>query len=288
MKTALVTGGAGFIGSAVVRALGAAGHAVTVVGTGTRADPLTPARIAALDPGLDVIVHCAGGSSVGASLHDPLADFDKTVPPLACLLDHVRTRAPRARVVLLSSAAVYGDAAELPTPETCRIAPVSPYGVHKRMSEELCRSYGRSFGVASAVLRLFSVYGPGLRKQLLWDACKKARAGDVTFAGTGDEERDWLHVDDAAALVLAAAAHASPEAAVYNGASGVGTRVRDVVGQVFAELGSAPPRFSGVTRAGDPQRYVADITRARALGWAPRIELARGISQFVTWFREQE
>ena len=287
MTTALVTGGAGFIGSAVVRSLRAAGATVQVAGTGTAADPLTPARIAALAP-FDLVVHCAGGSSVGASLADPLGDFTKTVPPFAALLDHVRTRSPSARVVLVSSAAVYGDADQHPTPETCRIAPVSPYGVHKRMCEELCLSYGRSYGVASTVVRLFSVYGPGLRKQLIWDACHKARTADATFSGTGDEERDWLHVDDAAQLVLAAAAHASTAVPVLNGASGRGVRIRDVVAQIYRELGAGTPRFSGTTRAGDPQRYVADITRARALGWSPRIDIAQGISQVVRWFQEQE
>jgi UDP-glucose 4-epimerase len=286
MKTALVTGGAGFIGAAVVRALG--GYAVTIAGTSSISDPLTATRIAALEPNIDLLVHCAGGSSVGASLADPSADYEKTVPPFMRLLEYVKTRARRARVVLLSSAAVYGNAVEIPTSETSTIAPVSPYGVHKRMCEELCLSSACIDGVSSTILRLFSVYGAGLRKQLLWDACRKARAGDVTFAGTGDEERDWLHVDDAAALIVAAAGQASPDVPIYNGASGVGIRVRDVVEQICRELGADAPRFSGKTRAGDPQRYVADITRARALGWAPQIQIERGVSQFVAWFREQE
>ena len=190
--------------------------------------------------------------------------------------------------MLVSSAAVYGAAVSIPTSESCALAPISPYGAHKRICEELCASYGRSFGVASVVLRLFSVYGPGLRKQLMWDACRKARAGELTFAGTGDEERDWLHVDDAASLVIAAAAQASAATPIYNGASGAGVRVRDVVGQIYRELGAGTPRFSGETRAGDPRRYVADVTRSRSLGWSPRVELARGISQYVAWFRELE
>jgi UDP-glucose 4-epimerase len=282
---ALVTGGAGFIGSAIVRALRAAGHEVDVAGTSSQTDPLT-ARIAALDP-VDLIVHCAGGSSVRTSVEDPAADFAKTVPPFEALLERVRHAMPAARVVLLSSAAVYGNAAHVPTPESTTLAPVSPYGEHKQRCEQLCATYGRDFGVASTVVRLFSVYGAGLRKQLLWDACRKARAGDVTFAGTGDEERDWLHVDDAAALVLAATPHATALAPVLNGGSGVGVRVREVVGQICAALGAPAPQFTGSARAGDPSRYVADISRARALGWSPRIPLERGISEYVEWFKRQ-
>ena len=288
MRMALVTGGAGFIGTAVVRALRAAGFEVRIAGTSSTADPLSTRSLdPALDPSTELIVHCAGGSSVAASIADPAADHAKTVPPFAALLDQVRARAPGARVVLLSSAAVYGDADVVPTPETSPPAPRSPYGVHKRACDELCSAHGREHGTASIALRLFSVYGRGLRRQLLWDACCRARAGAPAFAGTGDEERDWLHVDDAAALVVAAAGHASAAAPVVNGGTGVGARVRDVVGQIARELDAPAPRFSGEVRAGDPMRYVADIARARALGWAPRVDLARGISEYVAWFRTQ-
>jgi UDP-glucose 4-epimerase len=287
MKNALVTGGNGFVGGAVVRALRAAGYVVEVAGTSTLTDPLDEARIRAL-ASFDVLVHCAGSSSVGASVADPHGDFAKTVPPFARLLESVRTRSAHARVVLLSSAAVYGDAAELPTSERCAVAPVSPYGFHKRICEELCLSYGRNYGIASVILRFFSVYGPGLRKQLFWDACRKARAGDTLFAGTGDEQRDWLHVDDAAQLVVASLASAAADAPVINGASGVGVRVRDAIGQIYRELAAGPAQFSGAARPGDPSRYVADIERARSLGWAPSIDLERGIAEYVAWFREQE
>jgi UDP-glucose 4-epimerase len=282
MKAAVVTGAAGFIGAAVARALESERFTVYAAGTSSAADPLTPERVAAL-PAFELLVHCAGSSSVGASLQDPERELAKTVPPLQAVLDHVRTKQPHARVVLLSSAAVYGNAARVPTPETCPAAPVSAYGEHKRMCEELCVASG----IAAVIVRLFSVYGPGLRKQLLWDACRKADRGELTFAGTGDEERDWLHIDDAAALIVRAAQEASASVPIFNGASGAGVRVRDVVGQIYRELGAGQPQFSGAARAGDPQRYVGDITRARALGWSPRILIERGIAQYVAWYREQ-
>lgn len=285
MKRALITGGAGFLGSAIVRAIRGAGYATRSIGN-TRDDLLTAERIAALDLDCELIVHCAGGNSVGASLADPLGDFDRTVPPLAALLEQVRRRGRSVRIVLLSSAAVYGNAAQVPTQETAPVAPISPYGFHKRMCEELLASYGRNYGVRSAVVRLFSVYGPNLRKQLMWDACNKVLAGDLTFAGTGDEVRDWLHVEDAATLVTAVGVHASHEVPVYNGATGVGVSVREVVAQICEELGAGEPKFSQAARPGDPHRYIADVTRARGLGWAPTIDIRAGISQYVKWFRE--
>ncbi len=287
MKSAVVTGGAGFIGEYVVRALEGAGYHVGVVGSSSRTDPLTAERLAAIDDGCELIVHCAGGSSVGASVAQPSAEHAKSVPPFAALLDHVQRRSPHTRVVLLSSAAVYGAAAQVPTPETLAPSPVSPYGAHKLECEQLCTSYGRSHGVASVIVRLFSVYGPGLRKQLLWDACVKARSGDVTFGGTGDEERDWLHVRDAANLLLVASQQASADVPIFNGGSGRGVRVRDVVGQIYRDLRAGTPVFTGQTRAGDPQRYVADITSARSLGWEPQIDREAGIADYVRWFQEQ-
>jgi UDP-glucose 4-epimerase len=282
MRTALVTGGAGFLGTAVTEALAADGYDVAVVGRDSRTEPLTGVTIAAaLERVPELVVHCAGGSSVAASVTDPDRERAKTVPAFAELLHQVRIHVPAARVVLLSSAAVYGNASVVPTPETAPLAPLSPYGEHKRACEDLLRAHGGP----GAIVRLFSVYGPRLRKQLLWDACQKASAGVPRFAGTGDEERDWLHVRDAAALILVAARAATTSVPVMNGGSGRGTTVRDVVGHVCRELRAPPPEFSGETRAGDPPRYVADIARARALGWTPRIELAPGIAEYVAWFR---
>lgn len=282
MRTALVTGGAGFLGTAVTEALAADGCAVTVVGRSSQTEPLTSAAIvAALARAPEVVVHCAGGSSVALSIRDPERERAKTVPPFAELLAQIRTHAPAARVVLLSSAAVYGNASLVPTPETSPIAPLSPYGEHKVACEELLRAHGGP----AAIVRLFSVYGPGLRKQLLWDACQKASAGVPRFAGTGDEERDWLHVRDAAALIVAAVHAAGADVPVINGGTGHGTSVREVVGHVCRELGAPAAEFSGEVRAGDPTRYVADIAHARSLGWAPRVDIARGIAEYVAWFR---
>jgi UDP-glucose 4-epimerase len=278
--SAMVTGAAGFIGSHVLGALVAEGYDAVAVGRGTAHEQLTVRALAPLAEHLSLVIHCAGGSSVGRSVDAPLDDFDKTVPPLAQLLELARTR--QARLVLLSSAAVYGHAQQFPTTEDSAPRPVSPYGTHKRICEELCASWG----VPSAVVRLFSVYGPGLRKQLLWDACKKARAGERRFQGSGLEERDWLHVDDAVALILAAARAASPEVPIINGGTGVPTSVAQVVAEVFRALGAGAPEFAGGGRPGDPPRYLADISRARALGWQPRVDVASGIGQYVRWFQE--
>lgn len=233
----------------------------------------------------DLLVHCAGGSHVGFSLAHPLQDFERNVDTTAAALEFLRRRAPHARLLFISSAAVYGEAAGGPLSEDAPAAPVSPYGAHKRMAEELCRSYARSFGLRTSVLRLFSVYGAGLRKQLLWDACTRLAAGAREFSGTGGELRDWLHVGDAAALIRVLADAAEAPAAVLNGGTGTGLRVADVLAELAAALGAPPATFNGSRRPGDPTSLVADIARARRLGWAPRHDWRRGMREYAEWFR---
>ena len=129
------------------------------------------------DKGLpDLVFHLAGGSAVGPSLNAPFEDFMRTTGTTARLLEWLRTHSPRSKLIVASSAAVYGDTHGAPADETRPPSPVSPYGFHKLMMEQLCQEYSQVFGLETAVLRMFSVYGEGLRKQLLWDCGVKLMA----------------------------------------------------------------------------------------------------------------
>lgn len=238
----------------------------------------------------DAIFHLAGGSSVGASLAEPLRDFENTVGTTAALMEDVRKTCPGTSVVCVSSGAVYGPGHAGPIPESARPAPCSPYGHHKLMMETLCRSYAQAFELRIAIVRPFSVYGPGLRKQLLWDLCERLRRSEtpIELGGHGGERRDWLHVTDVARLLAMSARLAGPSCPVVNGGTGVGTTVREVTRMVADIWGSrAPICFSGVKRAGDPESMVADTSVASALGFAPRIPLLEGIQETVRHYKSQ-
>jgi UDP-glucose 4-epimerase len=297
---ALVTGAYGFVGRSVARQLAASGWQVIGLGHGSwvrsewsswglsdwRPESVTLDSLVTYAPDVRAIIHCAGGASVSYSVANPYQDFRRTVDSTAAVLEFARLYAKGARVVVASSAGVYGEVASSPIVETAVCAPVSPYGMHKRISEELCASYGTVHGVSSAVVRLFSVYGPGLRKQLLWDACTRLARDENRFFGTGREVRDWLHVRDAASLIAAAIDAAEPAVPIFNGGTGFGTAVETILAALFAALGrSDRPQFSREARAGDPSTLVADTTRAAALGWRPATTWRDGIEEYAAWYR---
>jgi UDP-glucose 4-epimerase len=300
--TVLITGAYGFLGRNVAKHFAGAGWFVVGMGHGSwardewrqwgiaewhTADITTDALLTyAGTP--EVIVHCAGSGSVGFSMTHPQQDFQRTVDTTVAVLEFVRLHAPRARVVYPSSAGVYGVVEKLPIAESAPLAPISPYGVHKKIAEQMCSAYAAHFGVSVAVIRLFSVYGIGLRKQLLWDACMKIRDGANTFFGSGTETRDWLHVNDAAALMLAATRRAGAECPVFNGGSGQGVSVREVLGELFDCFGrSDTPQFSGALRGGDPVHYIADMGRTRDWDWRPDTSWRAGVREYAEWFKKE-
>ncbi|KWV43983.1 UDP-glucose 4-epimerase [Bradyrhizobium macuxiense] len=302
-----VTGANGFIGRHLVRELAGAGHAVHGVGHGAL-DAAEAGRLGLLtwiNGEIDAanlnalaahgrptqIFHLAGGSSVGVSIEHPFEDFSRTVTSTARLLEWLRGSAPDCALIAASSAAVYGADHVGPIPEIAVPTPMSPYGQHKLMMEQLCQSYARTFGLSCTIVRLFSVYGPNLRKQLLWDICSrlKAQSEALHLGGTGGEIRDWTDVRDVARLMTGFTA-TSPEHAfrIVNGGSGRGTSVADIADGLVRHWGSnTVVHYSGVGRPGDPASLLADDNRLRHSGFDWRIPLDRGLADYVAWFKGQ-
>jgi len=296
----LVTGGYGFLGRAVARKFKALGCRVIGIGHGRWAAQEAAAHgfdrwldaevslssLMTLNEPVDLIVHCAGNGSVGYSLTNPLQDFYKTVQGTADLLEYIRLTDSKAMLVYPSSAGVYGSKDDAPIKVNDTLNPISPYGSHKRIVEELLASYARSYGVRIAVIRFFSIYGAGLTKQLLWDASAKlldAGGEPAVFWGTGEETRDWISSVDAAELVVAAAG-SSRQCITVNGASGVRVTIRQTLEMLRAALGvSTAFVFNGEVREGDPRFYHADISEAQQLGWRPALTLQAGLHDYAQW-----
>jgi len=172
--------------------------------------------------------------------------------------------------------------------ESAELRPVSAYGWHKLAAERLCEQYGAVYGVSSVAVRLFSVYGPRLRKQLLWDACNKFSRRETEFFGTGEETRDWVHVEDAARLAVIASTHATPAVPRVNG-GGTPASIRQILTELAAglECGIAPT-FSGSAREGDPQHQVGSVAIAdlgdgyhRHIGATARVNMRPGTDEIA-------
>jgi UDP-glucose 4-epimerase len=303
MSTVLITGVAGFLGTYIAREF--AGNGWRVIGVDIvpveqfRGDarvayeclPLPSAQLADLlrRTSPEVCVHCAGCASVGASLSDPAADFRQGPALTFELLDMLRRHTPRCRVLFLSSAAVYGNPPSLPVTEAHPGAPLSPYGYHKRQGELLCEEFARIYGLPAASVRIFSAYGPGLRRQVVWDICERALStGALPLRGTGRESRDFIHAADIARALPLLARRAAGEGEIYNLATGVETTIAELAAALIAELGlKIDAHFDGQVTPGDPLNWRADVSRLSAFGFAPQTALADGLSAVAAWSKAE-
>lgn len=306
LSSVWITGAHGFIGRHLARRLAADG--ARVVGLGHGAWPVTEAEawgvahwlngdirasnlqsLLKAEGSPDQIYHLAGGSAVGAAVLNPLEDFHRSVTMTAELLEWMRLESPETRLIAVSSAAVYGAGHLGPIGEGRVGVPFSPYGRHKLMMEQACRGYAADYGMAVVVARLFSVYGVGLKKQLLWDLSAKLAAGGApVLGGSGDELRDWTEVRDVVRALELVAQTATPEAPTINLGTGRGTSVRDVARlAIDAWPTRASPVFNGQARTGDPFSLVADNTALSALGFEWRVPVDQGIADYMRWSRGQ-
>jgi UDP-glucose 4-epimerase len=306
VRTILITGGYGFLGRAAAQRFKSAGCRVVGIGRGRWApeEALAAGFDVWLDAGVsvsslmtfndqfDAVVHCGGNGSVGYSLSNPLQDFNKTVQGTAELLEYLRLQESKAIVIYPSSAGVYGSKDDRPISESDSLNPISAYGYHKRMAEHLLELHSQAFGIRVVIIRFFSIYGPGLTKQLLWDASHKLLGQEesepAVFWGTGEETRDWIDSRDAANLLFKVS-DSRDEYTVLNGASGSRATVSETLRLLKNALGSrAQIRFNGTVREGDPRFYRADISRARALGWSPTISLEDGVKRYADWIVDRK
>ena len=216
MKAVIITGAGGFLGIFTARHLASVGWKVIGVGDKTPPPDLLPlfsrfcqwplpdCRFSDLVREIrpELCVHCAGYASVPGSFLNPEEDFTFGPSLTFNLLEQFRRYSPLTSFIFLSSAAVYGNPKTLPINEHLDLQPTSPYGYHKMMAETICEEYAILFGIRTAILRIFSAYGSGLRRQVVWDICKNmTQCQELVLQGTGKESRDFVHAFDIALAI---------------------------------------------------------------------------------------
>jgi len=312
---ALVTGGAGFIGSHLVDALLDRGDEVTVV------DDLSTGRRANLEGALargagfdevdirdagrlrnvlgsarpDIVFHLAAQMDVRKSIEDPAFDAGINVIGTINVLEFARLAGVKRVVNTSTGGAIYGDVDVMPTPESVPAKPMAAYGQSKFCAEAYCGWYERLHGLPSVTLRYGNVYGP--RQDPRGEAgviaifCGKLLAGErPRIFGDGRQTRDYTYVRDIVAANLAAAAH--PEAhGAYNVGTGTESSVREVLAALRAAAGVGEDKFEpefAPARAGELQRSSLDVTRARAeLGFTADTDLVAGMKPTLEWARSR-
>jgi UDP-glucose 4-epimerase len=233
----------------------------------------------------DAILHCAGRASVPGAAEDPASDFHDGPELTFSLLSSLRTVKLDCAFVLFSSAAVYGNPQHLPASETAPVVPISAYGFHKWQSEIICQEHANLWGMRTASVRIFSAYGPGLRRQVMWDIVYKALTQSaIRLQGTGQESRDFIHIQDIARGVNAVLDHAPMKGEIYNLASGREMKIKDLADLIHKQLDcSSSIVFSGELPPGTPRNWRADMSLLKRFGFQTSIDLEKGIASFVDW-----
>jgi len=284
----LVTGGAGFIGRRVVRALLAEGHEVTVADlrafpdpdvrsvVGDLCDPDGPAR--AVRPGTDAVIHLAAFTYVVASIADPVSTYRLNTDATARLLELAREQEV-GTFLFASTNAVTGNVGGATITEQTVLRPLTPYGATKAAAEMLLSSYANCYGMACASLRFSNVYGPGMTEKdsFVPRLMRAARDGEgVQVRGDGGMLRDLVHVDDAVQGVMAA------WAAGYSGplilGAGRSVSVNDMVTTARRVTGAPIPVEHVPVGNGEMPAVVVDISAARAIGYRPVHDLETGMA----------
>jgi len=305
LATVLVTGGAGFIGSHLTRALLARGDEVRVLDNlstgsevnleGTQArvivgDIRDPDVVQAAVRGAELVFHEAARISVAESMGAPLSFYETNLIGSLNVLWAAHEAGVR-RVVMASSAAVYGEV-DGQVKETDPTNPVSPYAASKVAMEKAGRLFAEAYGLSTVSLRYFNVYGPRQSPDSPYAAVipifiREMLAGaPVTIHGDGRQSRDFVFVEDVVRANLLAAEMAEADGSVFNVAGGQSISIQDLAQALRRVIPGAPQPVSGPTRPGDIRFSAAGLHRAeQALGYRPATVLERGLQQTVEWFR---
>ncbi len=295
----LIIGSEGFIGKNCVEYF--VSRKFDVVGCdliNVTTDNYTYIKVSRLQPAYSQIfahhtfdtVICAGGNgSVPLSFSSPLMDFEANVSDILMLLECVKEYNSNCKIVNISSAAVYGNPKHLPVAEDSIIAPISPYGWHKYMSEIACKEYFELFNIKTCSIRPFSVYGPGLKKQIIWDIFQKLKRQDTTIElfGTGEETRDFIYIDDLVRSIAVIVEKADFNGEVYNVASGNEINISTLASSLLSKIEfKGKLVFNKQVKQGDPRFWLANIKKVSDLGYTPKVDIDEGLTRTVEWLKK--
>ena len=303
MSTVLVTGGLGFIGRWLVDQLRSMDFSVIVfddLSAGsveglprgccfTRGDVRNLEELKASLRDVDLVAHLAARVSVAESVEDPHLYHEVNALGTLNVLK-ASLEANVKRVVYTSTTAVYGDPVELPTTENCPLRPLSPYGASKAAGELYCQAFYKSYGLETVILRIFNVYGPGMRSGpyagVIYSFMEKlsTRQPPIIY-GDGNQTRDFIYVDDVVSAIIKALEAKGVAGEAFNIGTGKETSVNQLLQLLYEVTEITLTPIYEEPRPGDIRRSVANITKAKTqLSWTPEVSLEEGLTRTWHWF----
>ena len=294
MKKILITGINGFIGSNCKEYFKNKGYDIFGIDLSGQEEKnvligeVDEPNLVSFNAQFDYIIHLAGSATVSMAQNAPEIEKTKSVNSTKQLLEYIKKYNKNARLIFSSSAAVYGNDYNRPISENDKLNPISVYGLHKLESENLCEFYANNFDLDIKIVRIFSLYGNGLKKQLLWDFSNRAinAQKDLICFGSGQEQRDFIHISDLLnffEILLMQDKFFD----YYNCAYGSSLTVRDIMENILREMNlDLKLNFDNIKREGNPQILIANIEKARKIGFNPKINFEKGIKDYVKWFKK--
>ena len=309
METILIAGGKGSIGSSIAKHLKKYNFRIIGIGNNSSnqldnekeiyfdqwiSGSVTLNLLEKIKEKVDFIINCTGSGTVGYSNKYPAYSFIKSIESTNALLEYSQKYQKDVINIFLSSAAVYGDKKLFIENNPNLIEPISRYGLHKVISENIYSKFSKMYNLKVIILRLFSIYGEGFRKQLLWDACNKfesCNSNQIEFWGTGEERRDWLNIKDFEILIEKLIKNKNylfkkDLFDIFNCGSGNTASVKEVLNYISSNFQyKGQIVFNNIVREGDPFYQCASIKKIKEKGWDPSINIEKGIKDYCNWVK---
>ena len=237
----------------------------------------------------DYILHCAGGVSPNASLVKFIPfnkDYEKNVISILTVLEFFSKKKRKPKIIFISTVSVYGNSKLKKIKEETNLNPVSNYSINKVIGEKVCRKFYQDNKFDILILRGSSLYGPGLKRQIIYDVCSKIQKRKFFFFGSGREIRDFIHISDFSNLIRCIINKGFKGYSVFNAGTGKGMKISKVIYYIGKKFKvKIKPKFNYFGKEVNPTSLIPDIKKVKKFNWSPKINFYEGLDEYIKWFK---
>ena len=235
------------------------------------------------------LIHCAGGVSPNTSLLKSITkkiDYEKNVSSIISTLNFFVHKKDLPKVILISTVSVYGNSKKKRIKEETKTKPISNYSINKVIAENICKEYYHNKKIDFIILRGSSLYGNGLKRQIIYDVCSKIFKKNNTFYGTGNEVRDFIHIDDFTQFIKCILIKSFNGFYIINVGSGNGIKISEVINYIKKKFkDKKKPLFNNFGSKVNPKSLIPSIVKAKKFNWSPKKDFFTGLDEYIKWFK---